>query len=550
MIGKNSRALQKARRAKHFFLSITPAAFERKLGRGWNIFCAGHDFGNYARPLLEVVRKSENVPFGTICADFWLVGFIFALLLGWVSICLADFTASDSDTLYDIYTRVDAIADDVELMKNRSADWSYIRGHLQEIDDALSPGGGVYLKLASIDGSASSAASRLANIESSSAATASGISSLSDLLDSRLLGISNAIASIPRCNVVLTNLLNAPGNVDMSIVSNLLVSSSSLPYYTIWFPSVAPYFNDFLADYFGTTDLDFDYAKQYYAMSQMGFFNFLLVDALFPSYPNKSSFSFGFDNLLYYSWLTWKEGLQDGTGSTSVNWPYSIFEAYNTLPLGRVTNQLDAIAVTNGGIYRTLQGWNNFDYHAKVAISNTLNAILAKLDGDITINQQLSQSVSTAVAVTNILENALGSSDDVDLDYEEEHDMPRWEPDYQESADENTNEVLYVDATRYLQESMYQGKTNALGNIYSSFDRDPKRLDESLHFGGINPGHGYGYLGGWTMKIGFSESSSAYQELKRICRSVFDTILFVAHLCVFFVFSRRIVKFVTKPFPV
>lgn len=556
LIGKNRRATQKARHPKDFCLSITPAAFERKLGRGWNLLRPGVHLWAAACALLEI------------------------------GVARADFTSSDSQVLAGMGADIDDISgnaariegilssiqtawdNSIPDMANDLADissyaeWCYnrlgtVNSHLSTISGSV---GGIASALSS---HAAANDSNLRDLRDSNNAISRSLSSIYDLIStwsfpsnsassvvsvtnivdlSSFVGvISNAIASTPSVNVSVTNFLTSSGEVDMTMVTNNTVLSQ---FFARWlfdhydyndYPSLYEFFKA----YYGTENVSRGaLVDMLAASSSVGLPLALIWSAL----PSSEPYYKG--NLFSASADFWLGDYESDNGDISMvlGSPYSIFDAYNTLPLGTATNQLLSI-------YKTLQGWNNFDFHAKVAISNTLNAILAKLDGDITINQS-PQSVSTSIAVTNILENALGSSDEVDLDYEVEHEMPEWIPSYQEAAAVYTNDESYFDVSRNLTTSMYDGKTNSLGTIYAAFDRDAVRLNERLSFGGINPGHGHGYLGSWSFRIGFQESSSAYHELKRVCRGVYNVIIFVAHLCVFFIFSRRIVKFVTKPFPV
>lgn len=366
---------------------------------------------------------------------------------------------------------------------------------------------------------------QLQNIAANTEATAQTITHISDRIEQGItvnitndfiVAMTNAFAAIPRCYCVATNFVGSP--VDLSIVSNLLVSSSALPFYTLWYPSIAPYFNDFLSDFFGVSSPDLSDVMNYYSMSQMGFLNFLLVDALFPSFPRRSSFSGGFDNLFYSSWINWKEGFQDGTGSTYVDWPYSIFDAYNTLGLGVLTNQaasLISIAHAN---------------------TNLLTRILAVLDDDEHGLKAL--AIASANSYASI-SNALGSIDQADLDHSVSYEMPEWEPTYGRYANSNTNHVEWDDALGVMTRNIFGNTTNQINDVASSIgDIAASDLSLQFNFSGFELTSA-GPIGSWSVLAALTDDATI-AEAKNLFRSMSSFMFYVLDLCIVVLGCRRI----------
>lgn len=500
--GKNRQAIQRACRPKAFCLSITPGPL--------------HSICPLSRRIWHVVRCSWLCICAVACVNLEVMA-------------QGGFDSTDSANLANCRRLLSAIAHgnyntvspDAPNLFGRVTDiWTVLHNVDFEVlaDDVTA-----------IRHEASFASTKLTDIDNT-------LVEISGKMDDMIISISNAIARLPLSSVLVTNFVTGSGAVDLGIVSNIF-AQITMPYGIyhdgISLDQVFSSFGEFVYQYPGISQTGPKPVRymDFLAQSSFGLILALMDSALISqNYGPNSVWSRARDY-----WFA--DGSRDG------RFKYSIFEAYNTIG---ITNLLSQIAVTNAGIYQTLQGQNNFLFHSLQYITNSL----AKITNISKVGDTVTMIYTQNLEMTQYLTNSIGDPDDseVDLDYEEDLDKPEWQPKYVDQLDVATNYSYYSYPMESVMEGMFKGRTNKVVELANKMTPQAgEEFSETLSWSGVrNKGH---YSGSWTMPIKLGGGSAIRQTVGNLISAVYNILIYTAHLVVFLYYARRIVKFVTRPFP-
>lgn len=362
---------------------------------------------------------------------------------------------------------------------------------------------------------------QLQNIAAHTETTAQTITRISDKIEQGItvnitndfiIALSNSIASIPLVRVEVTNFLNSSGNVDLSMVTNNTVLSQ---FFARWL------FDHYDGDYYPQL---MDFFRAYYDSDSVS--RRMLVDMLSGSSSVglplalilsalPSSGSYASNNLFQRSFDFWFGDYvsDDEDISMFLGSPYTIFDAYNTLGLGVLTNQAASILSVA---------------HAN---TNLLTQILSILD-----NSDFGlEAIATAVSTSSV---SLGTSGQAELDHSVSYDLPQWEPTYSREVDANTNVFEFDDALGTMTRSMFGDTTNQTGSLSSGIGniRPGGDLSLAFDFSGFNLSPAFQNFAPWS----FSTSFAGFDEIKDFFKTLSRYMFYVLDLCLVIIGCRRI----------
>lgn len=459
--------------------------------------CFGHDFWASAHYLLQV-----------------------AICLFWCGVASAEFDSTDSTNLRNCRRLLSALVngdpDTVSITTGNIYDrfsdvWEVLRyadfpGMKDDLDSISTYTENSYYRLVNIESSVSSASRTLSQISDKLDNLNFSVSVSNTPFDTGVLveAISNAIAHIPFASVSVTNFLTSSGDVDMGIVTNLWLSLN-YPYDIFheraW--TLYPSFYDLYLHYSESTGIE--------GPAQARFAQFL------------SRSSFGLVMALLDSGLIsessipparnpWKYASDYWFGSDS-SFKYSIFDAYNTLGLGVLTNQAASLL--------------------SVARSNT--NLLTQIYSILGNSQYGVHAIAEAVSSAS---DSLETSGQADLDHSVRYDLPQWEPTYSREVDSNTNVFEFDDAMAGMMQSMLGDTTNQTGSLASNIGNIQSGGDLSLafDFSGFNLGSSLQNFAPWSVSTSFA----GLEEFKDFFKTLSRYMFYILDLCLVIIGCRRI----------
>lgn len=452
----------------------------------WTICCSGHDFWASAHYLLQV-----------------------AIFLFWCGVASADFTSTDATNLRNCRRLLSELAcgdpDTIDpagkTLFDRATDiYELLRytDFAQMADDVHSIAGqNIYL--ANIEANTESAATTL-GIISDKLEVGINVGVTNDLVAIISNGVANALAAVPMAYAVATN------RVDMGVVTNLaefLVGGSNLPYTGVSSDNFARFFAYMYGISLNDVLENFEY---FLANSPFGFITYLWASALLPRVAR--------DPTVETSWPFINDSVWVWSGAGS-DWEaeYTIFDAYNTLGLGVLTNQAASLL--------------------SVARANT-NLLMQ-------IHSILGDSrygVKAIVEAVSSASDALETSREADLDYSANYDLPQWEPTYSREVDSNTNVFEFDDAMAGMMQSMLGDTTNQTGSLASNIGNIQSGGDLSLafDFSGFNLGSSLQNFAPWSVSTSFA----GLEEFKNFFKTLSRYMFYILDLCLVIIGCRRI----------
>lgn len=460
----------------------------------WTLRRPGHDFRASAHYLLQVAICVFWC--GAAAAEF---GSTDSTNLRNCRRLLSEIVYGDPDTADspDAVTSFDKLSDIWEVL--RYADFPGMKDDLDAINTYTENS---YYRLVNIESSTASAATALAVI-SDRLEVGVSVGVTNDLVTIISNGVANALAAVPLAYAAATNV------VDMGVVTNLATylfsfqdvadwgDFSSFPYYELLFA----YFHQM----WGPDELfDVDSFQAMWANSPLGFMLYLYQSALFRSDLGSTGLS-SFDK----TWGVWHKGEYFAMPSPD----YTIFDAYNTLGLGVLTNQVASLL--------------------SVARANTnlLTQILSILD-----NSDFGlEAIATAVSTSSV---ALGTSGAAALDHSANYDLPQWEPTYSREVDSNTNVYEFDDAMKTMTQALFGDTTNQTGSLASEIGKIQPGGDLSLSFdfSGFNLGQSLQNFAPWSVSTSFA----GLEEFKNFFKTLSRYMFYILDLCLVIIGCRRI----------
>ena len=295
------------------------------------------------------------------------------------------------------------------------------------------------------------------------------------------------------------------GGADMGMVTNIAVLDNFFLQWMTEFPDL-PFYPELLAyleSYYGG-DLTASGLRDIFASTPTyGLPMALLVSALRVD-PDSS---FSRNNLFDLAYDFWFGDYSYERFDTILGADYSIFDAYNTLGLGVLTNQANSL-ISQGDF-----------------VTNALSVVVSNLFASLSVSEK----------TRDALYNPEDSEPVYGTNYS--YSVPEWVPTYQTGIDDNTNHYYYFEQADYFTRSLIGNYTSLLGRVVGGIKPQKQDLNAKITWSGWSSMQGQ--YGGWDLDLKLPQTPDVVDFAKYV-KFLSRLVCFVLDLCIVLLGAKRI----------